>query len=123
MAFDVATPCWMPDVPYTQAEEWRLNIAQFGDGYQQRALDGINALKRTWSLTWTNREVAVVNAIIAYLGNVKAAAFNYYDPATGLTWKVFCDAWSVSWGVRRPGGIYYGTITAEFVKANGAAIT
>lgn len=122
MAFDGTNNCWIPDIPYTDKETWRLKKAQFGDGYQQRTLDGINALDKAWSLSWTNRKSSIVKNMMDYLANRKAAAFTFLDPATQETWTVFCDEWTVSWNIRRRGGHYYGTLTADFYKANGARI-
>lgn len=122
MAFDGATPCWIPDIPFGETDAWRLKKAQFGDGYQQRMLDGINALERTWSLTWVNRESDVIEAMVAYLANLRAGGFDFKDPVTGVLWKVFCDQWEVAWNLRRKGGLYYGTLTAEFYRANGALL-
>jgi phage-related protein len=122
MAFDGTDNCWMPDVPLARDDEWRLRIAQFGDGYQQRTLDGINALDRKWSLTWSLRSAADINAMVAFLEAEKASSFPYLEQPTGITWKVFCDAWRVDWELRRPGGIWHGTLSAEFIKANGVSV-
>lgn len=119
MAFDGTDPCWVPEVPVQREDSWRLRIAQFGDGYSQRTLDGINALDMTWSLQWENREQAVINAMVNYLVALKAHSFLYKDQQTGTTWSVFCDRWQVSWNLRRKGPLYYGTLSAEFIKANG----
>lgn len=120
--FDGTVLCWIPDIPVVEKDEWRLKKAQFGDGYQQRTLDGINALNRTWTLTWYNRTEAVTLAILSYLANRNAASFPFYDPASMTTWNVFCDTWSVSWNLRRRSNNNYGTITADFYKANGAKL-
>jgi phage-related protein len=119
MPFDGTDQCFMPDVPVARDDEWRLHIAQFGDGYQQRALDGINALNRKWSLTWGSREAADINAMVAYLEAEKGSAFPFLEEQTGTTYTVYCDAWRVDWDLRRKGGVWYGTLSAEFVKANG----
>ena len=40
----------------------------------------------------------------------------------GTTHKVFCDEWQVTWPLKRvESGVreYYGTLSAEFRKANG----
>lgn len=73
----------------------------------------------TWSLVWENREQAVLNAMVDYLVAQKAKAFLYKDEQTGVTGRVFCDRWHVEWVLRRKGPVWYGTLTAEFVKANG----
>lgn len=122
MSFDGSMPCWIPDVPIAVDKEWRLRIAQFGDGYAQRTLDGINALNLKWSLTFDSRPTDVLLAMDAYLQAEKASAFPFRDPASGILYNVFCDTWQLQWGPsrRRDGQtIYYGTLSAEFVKANG----
>ncbi len=118
-AFDGSDQCWMPDVGTSRDDEWRLRIAQFGDGYAQRTLDGINALNRKWSLSWNSRDAADINAMVAFLEAQKAKAFDFLEQQTGITYRVFCDAWKIDWSIRRPGGVWYGSLSAEFVKANG----
>lgn len=122
MSFDGSDTCWIPDVPISRDDEWRLRVAQFGDGYSLRTLDGINALNRKWSLTWATREAAVVNAMVAFLEAEKASSFPFLEEQTGITYQVFCDAWRVDWDLRRRGGTWYGTLSAEFVKANGVTV-
>jgi phage-related protein len=126
MSFDGSVPCWIPDRPLGRADEVRLKVAEFGDGYRQRTLDGINALNMRWSLSWQNRENAVINAMVAYLIARKGNSFLFREQQTGTVHQVWCDSWNVSWDIRRrrfAGSIstplYYGTLTAEFVKAYG----
>lgn len=121
MAFDGTTGCWWPDMPMTKASEPRLRIAQYGDGYEQRTLDGINFMKLTWSLSFTRRASTLL-AMDAYLVAQGGGAFLFLDPTTQLLHRVFCDQWSIQWemkkwndGVRKD----FGTLTAEFRKANG----
>jgi phage-related protein len=126
MAFDGTDPCWVPDLPTTRKDEWRLRIAQFGDGYEQRTLDGINPLNQTWSLVWENREAAVLNAMVTYLYQVQAHSFLFAPFVGATTYRVFCDSWQTDWTLRRrPRGgstVYYGTLSAEFRKANGVTV-
>ena len=124
MAFTGDIPCWIPDIPVARDDEWRLRIAQFGDGYAQRTLDGINALNLKWSLTWEMREKPVLQAMVNYLVAQKANAFQFKEPQTGTMYNVFCDTWHIDWVLRRKGSspvtpLYWGTLSAEFVKANG----
>lgn len=126
MAFDGTDPCWVPTLPVSEKADWRLRVAQFGDGYSQRTLDGINALGRTWSVTFENRPDDVIQAMEAFLLAQQAKAFLYLDQPTGVTYRVFCDSWQVDWSLKRKvrGGtpIHYGTLSADFVKANGIGI-
>lgn len=125
--FDGSVSCWIPDVPTGRADEQRLRIAQFGDGYTQRTLDGINTLQVKWSVTFNNRENTVINAMVAYLIARKGSSFSYYEKQTATMHNVWCDSWSIDWSIRRrnvQNGVglaprYYGTLTAEFVKAYG----
>jgi phage-related protein len=124
MAFDGTDPCWIPDIPtVSRDEEWRLRVAQFGDGYAQRTLDGINALNQKWQVTFAMRPSDIIIAMFTYLQQQKANAFTFKEPVGGGIYQVFCDQWHVDWIFRRSvsGGTkeYYGTLSAEFVKANG----
>lgn len=124
--FDGTTPCWIPDQPLGRDDEMRVRVAQFGDGYAQRTLDGINALTRTWSLVWENREAAIIEAMVSYLVARKGNAFLFREQQSGNVYSVWCDKWNTDWTIRRrhfTGSVstplYYGTLTAEFKRAYG----
>jgi phage-related protein len=123
MAFDgTGGSCWKPDVPIQVDREWRLRIAQFGDGYQQRTLDGINALDSKFQVSFEQRPKDIILAMDAYLQAEKASSFNFLEPVSNVTYRVFCDSWHITWAPkRRQAGVttYYGSLSAEFVKANG----
>jgi phage-related protein len=121
------TPCWVPDTPVGREEKWRMNVAKFGDGYEQRTLDGINALEQKWICTWEMRTKAVTMAMEAYWVAQKGNAFQFREPATGVMYEVFCDEWKIDWVMRRKGPspvnpLYYATLSAEFRKANGITV-
>jgi phage-related protein len=122
MAFDGTDNCWIPRVPITDERQWRLRVSQFGDGYQQRILDGINALDQRWSLTWQSLADTVLFAMDDYLTARKGAAFPFKHPVSGVTYSVFCDEWQLSWELRRRGDVYYGSLAAEFYIANGVTV-
>lgn len=126
MSFDGSTLCWIPDVPITADAEWRMKVAQFGDGYQQRMLDGINALERKWSLQWINRTQDDLLAMEDFLIAEGASSFQFRDPGSNVLYAVFCNEWSIEWSpARRVQGVrvYYGTLSATFEKANGIGLT
>lgn len=61
----------LPSIPpsYTTAgqTDFRVLIAPFGDGYNQRAADGLNSVKRTWSVVWTARPDADIDSLYNFL--------------------------------------------------------
>lgn len=124
MADDFTT--WCPTVPLQVNKEWRMNVAQYGDGYQQRQLDGINALNETYSVSYENRPARVINAMNAYLVLKKADLFPFRHPVNGNLVNVFCDSWDIEWGLvqwdARGARAVYGTLTADFVKAYGVGV-
>jgi len=129
MSFDgLDDACWLPDVPVAKEQEWRLRVAQFGDGYQQRILDGINALDTKWNVVFSNRQQALLVEMDTYLASKKGAAFNFMDPLTEIVNEVFCDNWQITLDVKRKrdpitwNSVHYGTLSAEFVLANGVGI-
>lgn len=129
MYFDGTDPCWIPAVPIAIDQQWRLRKAQFGDGYEQRILDGINALALKWTLTFPNLPSHILLDMDAYLTSMKAAAFPFTDPVTQISYTVFCDSWSISWDVKRKlrdpeTGLYIfrGSLNAEFYRGNGVQI-
>jgi phage-related protein len=59
----------------------RVLIAKFGDGYEQRASDGINTTQEEWSLTWKNRTAAEANKWLAFMELHKGVTvFEWYPP-------------------------------------------
>lgn len=120
---DFADGSWCPDISLEAGHKWRLKKAQFGDGYQQRALDGINALDQEWKVSWSVRPREMLLAMDEYLQAQLAKAFAFLDPGTGETFMVFCDEWTLGWQVARPDAPWevaaFGQLSATFVKANG----
>lgn len=125
MSFDGADNCWKPADTFDVSRERRLKVAQFGDGYQQRTIDGLHSMMTTWSLTFDTRPSEVVLAMDAYLADLEGHAFPFLDPASGETVQVFCDKWSYNWEIKRSrGGVqsWYGTLQAQFTEAFGVAV-
>lgn len=117
---------WCPTPPLDQQRTWRMNVAQYGDGYQQRSLDGINALDITYSVSFDTRPQSDIEAMETYLVNQKSKAFPFRHPVNGAIINVFCNEWEVNWGLvkwdSRGLRTVYGTLTADFIKANGVTV-
>lgn len=84
---------------------------QFGDGYSQRLVFGLNQNPKTWSLTWEVSETdadTIENFLDARGG---AESFDWTPPDTGTSYKWICEQWNKT--------IPYlnrATITATFVQ-------
>lgn len=68
----------------------RIASSQFGDGYEQRAPDGLNPLKQVWDLVITSADVAIADEIDAFIApRLGLTAFTWTPPrqTTGLRWK------------------------------------
>ena len=53
-----------------------LLTAKFGDGYEQRAVDGINSKQETFGLTFKNRDYKEANLIAAFFDSKKGLNFS-----------------------------------------------
>jgi phage-related protein len=123
---DFSDGAWCPDTALERTPKWRLDKTQFGDGYQQRALDGINALDLSFRVSWSIRPRWMLLEMNAYLEGRRAKSFPFLDPGFGEIVQVFCDEWAIAWQQSRPEAPYelaaYGQLSATFVKANGITV-
>lgn len=77
----------------------RVNVVQFGDGYSQRAADGINIQKTTWNLVFTNLVDSDAVAIDALLKQAAGDTLKW-KPAPALETDPYrywsCAEWSIT---------------------------
>lgn len=81
----------------TRKRTYRTITAQFGDGYQQSAPDGINNVVDEWNLVYENLDNSERNTLITALDSVKSSDyFTWTAPgdATQKKFKVTQDGWS-----------------------------
>lgn len=120
---DFSDGSWCPDTALESPRKWRLRVAKFGDGYEQRSLAGINALGREWKVTWSIRPRGMLEDMDAYLTATGAHSFVWLEPGFGEQVTVFCDEWSINWQQSRPDAPWdkaaYGALSATFREANG----
>jgi phage-related protein len=57
---------------------FRILKASFGDGYEQRVLDGINAKNEEYTVSFANREPEEVYTIADFLDATIPGNFNFY---------------------------------------------
>lgn len=92
----MATFTWTPDIGATEEREPKTRMVKFGDGYEQRALAGINADLRKRMLNFSGRSSVDAEAIIAFLetqGGV--TSFDYTHPGD-ISRTYVCRSWKVT---------------------------
>jgi phage-related protein len=126
MAFDGSTTCWAPTLPISYKAKQRLDVSQFGDGYEQRTLQGINTMILSWDLKFLMKPDWVLVEMDLYLQALYGAAFPFLDPIMGSTVMVFCDEWQIDWEHRRftdqAPVENFGTLSATFRRAYGVSL-
>lgn len=113
-----------PDLSHDIEDKLRIQTSQYGDGYKQITLDGVNAIDREWSLTWSNRPRFKLLQMRRILTDAKGGSFPFRDPGTGEIFNVSCEEWSITWTrVRRETDDAWGTLSAKFKLWYGLAVS
>lgn len=99
---DLTSTQRVPDKGLNSSNTPRTFTVEFGDGYEQRVANGINALQQSFSVSFNTRPKAEIDDIIAFFVNkagVTAFSFTYADSNNSgeTTIKVVCEDWSQSW--------------------------
>jgi phage-related protein len=96
----------VPDKGFTRDDTPIIFKTTFGDGYEQRVANGINALSSKFSVSFNTRPKAEIDDIIAFFTSKNGVtAFNWTIPDTNgsengnteTTIKVVCENWSQTW--------------------------
>lgn len=75
-------------------------MVSFGDGYEQRVANGINALSQQFSVNFKTRPKAEIDDIVAFfVSRGGVTAFDFVVPDSNesgseKTYKVVCESWS-----------------------------
>jgi len=91
-----------PDRNTSKSTKPRVLRAAFGDGYEQRIVDGINNLQQTFSVSFNNREKEEIDDIIAFFDSkngVSSFDYTYPDSNSGgeTTVKVVCEDYNLNY--------------------------
>ena len=126
---DLTSTNRIPDKGYTRQTQPRVLTAQFGDGYSQRLIDGINPLAETISVSFSTRDKGEIDHIISFFeskGGVSSFTFTVnqqYYASPGITsetdvtssdelaLKVVCSSWNKTYNF----GDYW-SATATFTR-------
>ena len=88
----------------------RVLRANFGDGYSQRAGDGINLLAETWSVDWENLNSTEVAALETQLEGARGVDIITWTPHGEDTAKKFTiPEWDINPKVGNVGVIWIGS--------------
>lgn len=83
-----------PQRGYTVENEPRRKVNQFGDGYQQRIVDGLNPLLRKYALTFNLKPQQAVELDRFFARHGGVTAFQFKDKIRNALVKVVCPKWS-----------------------------
>lgn len=83
---------WPPRNGIVESSGSRVNIAQFGDGYFQSSLDGINTDTSTLSLTWVSYRDGWALEVFAFLSErLSRTPFLFKAPDWPVPRVVVCE--------------------------------
>lgn len=86
---------WVESAGATQQREPRIRSAKFGDGYEQRAPDGINFMPQVWEVPFDGVDNAIADEMVAFLEAQKGyIAFNYVPLGQTAALRVVARRWS-----------------------------
>ena len=78
------------------ATTFRVKKAQFGDGYTQRAADGINNSTRKWNITVADKYDLEIQPIKAFLDTHAGARSFLWTPPNGVQGRYVCESYNES---------------------------
>lgn len=81
----MSTQLTLPDIGvdfgFTHQENSSVVVTEFGDGYNQRAVDGINETRLMYSVSWTNLDTERMRILRDFFRNTKCVtAFKWTPP-------------------------------------------
>lgn len=106
----------LPAIPISYSSsgknECRTIENTFGDGYNQRAADGLNTIAQTWEVTWEDVPTADIDTLEAFfVARYGVIAFLWTPPRQTVAKKWTCKTWS-----REPINLPTDRLRATFVQ-------
>lgn len=93
-------PTTSPSIKSAGKTAARILQAPFGDGYIQRASDGLNMILDSWTFVWGLLSTAEYETIISFLEDKQGVeSFDYLVPQESVTRKFICEQWSKGYPV------------------------
>lgn len=105
----MATFTFTPDYGVSVDVQPDVRVTKFGDGYEQRQANGINTMKKNWTLQFSLRTDAEADQITTFLeARAAVQSFDWTD-INGVAGKYVCRSWS-----RNKERFNLNTISAKF---------
>lgn len=104
-------PAISPDYGLSKTSSPNTRRVQFGDGYEQRLLYGLNQNAKKWSITWkniTNTEAGTIETFLDARAS-DGSSFDWTPPDDIVSYKWVCETWDKTLNVYN-----LNTITATF---------
>lgn len=87
---------WIPDQGVTERPTFDVNKVRFGDGYEQRSVNGINSTRQIWDMKFTLRTKTEILAIDAFIKARKGVTSFTWTTPKGETLRFKCEIFSSS---------------------------
>lgn len=112
---------WVESPGTSLNERPRVASTRFGDGYEQRAPDGLNPITQTWSVVHRAIDREVAEAIVAFLRARFTSvdgleAFEWWPPGEAAALRFTCREWTKAIDDETDTA----TVTATFVQEHAA---
>lgn len=102
----------VPSKSFSLSTKPRVILSQFGDGYSQRAVNGINNLTKEWSLAFNSKDLTTISQIENFFEARKGVeGFKWTPPGDVVVYSVICPEWSKTYDSH-----ISASITAKFVQ-------
>lgn len=97
MSLETFSPAKPPSYGSARSVQPRVLETPFGDGYRQRAGDGLNGVAESWELTWTVLVPDDADAIEAFfIARAGHEPFWWTSPRDSSPKKYVCTKWQRS---------------------------
>ena len=87
-------PAIAPSYSSNGSISMRVLNAAFGDGYTQRAADGLNSISKDWTVTWTARPDADISTVKTFLDAKFGFEAFFWTPPNDSVRKFVCADYS-----------------------------
>lgn len=83
-----------PDYSSSMNKQPKVRKIGFGDNYEQRVADGLNANPDKWTLNWNELTDAEITSLLAFFDSLGGVAtFTWQSPYATTAKKYVCDKW------------------------------